>query len=416
LFVALRGPNFDGHNFLADAITAGAGAALLSRAVSTPLPYVLVADTRLALGAFASFWRGQFKIPVIAVTGSNGKTTVKEMIGAILSRRAPACVTRGNLNNDIGVPLTLLRLRQPDRAAVIEMGMNHRGEIDYLTRLTRPTIALITNAAEAHLADLGSVADIARAKGEIFAGLAPDGTAIINADDAFAELWKKLAAPRPYLTFGLDNKAFVSAHYQTDRRGSAIHLQTTQGDIDMRLPLLGRHNVLNALAASTASLAAGASLEDVRNGLAQVKPVAGRLQIRDGINGARVIDDSYNANPASLAAGLQVLKDFTGERVLVFGDMGELGPAEPALHQRVGELAKQLRIQRLYAIGDLARLAVAAFGKGGRRFDGYEALVDALLDTMHGDMTILVKGSRAMRMERVVSGIVRHERSAAETP
>jgi UDP-N-acetylmuramoyl-tripeptide--D-alanyl-D-alanine ligase len=415
LFVALKGPNFDGHHFLAEAITAGAAAALVARPIETPLPYVLVPDTRLALGAFAAFWRNQFTIPVIAVTGSNGKTTVKEMIGAILSERGAGCVTRGNLNNDIGVPLTLLRLRQGDRFAVVEMGMNHRGEIEYLSRLTRPTIALITNAAEAHLAGLGSVEEVARAKGEIFTGLPPDGVAVINADDAFADLWKTLAAPRRYLTFGLDTKAFVNAQHRADRRGSAVHLQTTHGDIDMRLPLLGRHNVMNALAASTAALAAGAPLEDVRSGLQKLQTVAGRLELKDGINGARVIDDTYNANPASLAAGLQVLRDFSGERVLVFGDMGELGPAGPALHQRVGDLARRLGIQRLYALGELARLAVVAFGKGGRRFDSHEALIDALLDTMHGDMTILVKGSRAMHMERVVAGIVRQPTSVAES-
>ncbi len=408
LFVALAGPNFDGHNFLAEAIHAGAAAALLSRPIDTPLPYVLVPDTRRALGELAAFWRGQFSIPVIAVTGSNGKTTVKEMIGAILAARGAGCVTRGNLNNDIGVPLTLLRLRASDRFAVIEMGMNHSGEIAYLSQLTCPTIALVNNAAEAHLAGLGSVEAIARAKGEIFSGLAADGTAIINADDAYADLWKRLAAPRRYVTFGLDTKAFVNATYRTDRRGSAVHLQTTQGDIDMQLPLLGRHNVMNALAASAAALAApGATLEEVRAGLERLKAVAGRLELKDGINGARVIDDTYNANPASLAAGLQVLKEFPGERVLVFGDMGELGEAAPALHQRVGELARSLGIQRLYALGDLARLAAGAFGQGGKRFDSYEALVDALLDIMHGEMTLLVKGSRAMRMERVVAGIVR---------
>jgi UDP-N-acetylmuramoyl-tripeptide--D-alanyl-D-alanine ligase len=414
LFVALAGPNFDGHNFLAEAIGAGAKAALLSRPIDTPLPYVLVPDTRRALGELAAFWRSQFNIPVIAVTGSNGKTTVKEMIGAILAARGAGCVTRGNLNNEIGVPLTLLRLRASDRFAVIEMGMNHSGEIAYLSQLARPTIALVNNAAEAHLAGLGSVEAIARAKGEIFTGLAANGIAIINADDAFAELWKGLAAPRRYWTFALDTKAFVNATYRTDRRGSAVRLQTTQGDIDMRLPLLGRHNVMNALAASSAALAAGATLEEVRAGLERLKAVAGRLELKDGINGARVIDDTYNANPGSLAAGLQVLKEFPGERVLVFGDMGELGEAAPALHQRVGELAHSLGIHRLYALGELARFAVGGFGQGGKRFDSYEALVDALLDIMHGEMTLLVKGSRAMRMERVVAGIVRPTATAAE--
>lgn len=407
LFVALVGPRFDGHRFLSEAAAAGAAGALSGRALATSLPYVETPDTRQALGAFAGFWRRQFRMPLIAVTGSNGKTTVKEMLAAILARRGKGCVTHGNLNNDIGVPLTLLRLRADDTHAVVEMGMNHRGEIEYLARLARPTVALITNVAEAHLAGLGSVAAIARAKGEIFTGLAADGTAVINADDAYSELWQSLAAPRRVVTFGLDRKADVSADVALDGDGCALRLKTPEGDIDMRLPLLGKHNALNALGATATALAAGAALPEVRAGLEKLKAVSGRLEIKPGIHGTRVIDDTYNANPSSLAAGLQVLRDFPGERALVLGDMAELGPAAVNIHRRVGELAKGLGIQKLFALGELSRHAVEAFGRGARHFDNPETLVDALLDCLHGEMTVLVKGSRSMRMERVVAGIAR---------
>jgi len=408
LYVAIKGERFDGHNFLAEAIGAGAAGALLARDMETPLPYVRVPNTRLALGNLGAFWRNQFQIPVIAITGSNGKTTVKEMIGAILGETGPGCVTRGNLNNDIGVPLTLTRMRASDRYAVIEMGMNHFGEIEYLSRLTRPTVALITNAGEAHLAGVGSLEGVARAKGEIFTGLRTAGTAVLNADDQFFPLWKTLVGKHRCLTFGLDGKADVSAQYRLTDSGSLIHLKTTtHGDIDMRVPLLGRHNVMNTLAGAGAAIAAGASLEQVKTGLEKLRTVSGRLEVKPGISGARIIDDTYNANPASVAAGLQVLREFRGERVLVLGDMGELGPSAADIHYRVGELANRLGIQRLFAIGELARVTVGAFGKGARHFDSPEALVEALQDCLHADMTVLVKGSRMMRMERIVAGITK---------
>ena len=414
LFVALTGPNFDGHNFLSQAIAKGAAGALLSRKLGTTLPYVHVADTRKALGDLAAFWRRQFQIPVIAVTGSNGKTTVKEMIGAILAESGRGCVTRGNLNNDIGVPLTLLRMRAADRFAVIELGMNHLGEIDYLSRMTAPTVALITNAAEAHLAGVGSLNGIARAKGEIFAGLIAGGVAVLNADDPFCALWRDLAAPHRVVTFGLDNRADFSARYRLEEHGCVIQLKSPKGDEQMRIPQIGRHNVLNALAATAAALNAGASLRDAVNGLQKLQAVAGRLELKQGISGARVIDDTYNANPGSLTAGLQVLKDAKGERVLVLGDMAELGDAGPDLHVRAGKLARDLGINRLYGIGDLAALAVAAFGEGAKHFGSAEALADALIDCMHSGMVILVKGSRVMQMDRVVAGIVRRSPLAAD--
>jgi len=406
LFVALVGPHFDGHGFVSEAAGKGAIGALVSRDLEADIAVVQVADTRLGLGQLAAYWRRQFQIPVIAVTGSNGKTTVKNMIAAILNVVGPTLATQGNLNNDIGVPLTLLCLRQGDRHAVIEMGMNHTGEIDYLTKLARPTIALINNAAAAHLAGLGSVEAVARAKGEIYAGLAADGIAVINADDAYADLWRELAAPHRVITFGLDQPADVSAEFQLDAGGSTIHLKTPHGGISMRLSLLGRHNVMNALAASSASLAAGVSLTDIQAGLEKLRSVTGRLEVKRGLNGARVLDDTYNANPGSLAAGVEVLKAASGERVLVLGDMGELGDAARDIHRRVGLLAKSLGIDQLYAVGELTQEAVEAFGKGAQHFTSHEALIENLRACLHAGMTVLVKGSRLMKMERVVAGIV----------
>ncbi len=406
LFVALRGPRFDGHAFLPEAEKLGAAAALVSRGGATTLPNVCVRDTRLALGQLAAYRRRQFSIPVIAVTGSNGKTTVKNMIAAILAETGPGLATQGNLNNDIGVPLTLLRLHAGDHYAVIEMGMNHAGEIDYLTRMVKPTIAVINNAGGAHLAGLGDVAHVARAKGEIFAGLESNGIAVINTDDAYAGLWKELATPRPILTFGLQNPADINAEFILDAVSSLLRLRTPRGNCELRLPLPGKHNVLNALAATAAALAAGVKLNDIRAGLEKLRNVPGRLEIKPGRNGARVWDDTYNANPASVAAGIEVLCAAGGERVLVIGDMGELGEAALEMHRQTGERARQAGIDRLLALGELSLAAVRAFGKSGQHFPDHESLVAALSNIMHPQMTVLVKGSRIMQMERVVTGIV----------
>ncbi len=405
LFVALIGPNFDGHGFLGEAQARGAAGALVSRAIQESIPTITVADTHLALGQLAAHWRARFSIPVVAVTGSNGKTTVKNMLAAIMAETGAGLATQGNLNNDIGVPLTLLRLKQGDHYAVIEMGMNHPGEIEYLTRLTRPTVALITNAGEAHLASLGSIEAVARAKGEIFSGLAQDGVAVINADDAHAGMWRTLAAPRRCLSFGLQHPADVSADYTLAITGSVIRLKTSHGESEMRLSLLGKHNVMNSLAAAAASIAAGAKLHDIRNGLEKLKTISGRLEIKKGANGARVLDDTYNANPSSLAAGIEALKEAEGERVLVLGDMAELGAAAADMHRRVGELARRLGVHKLYAVGELSRNAVAGFGDGAHHYRNQEELVESLLTGMHSDMTVLVKGSRVMRMEKVVERI-----------
>lgn len=415
LFIALIGPRFNGHAFIAEAARGGAVGALVSEPCAGPLPCIQVADTRLALGRLAAHWRGQFTGSLIGVTGSNGKTTVKNLIGAMLSAHAqphPGIVTEGNLNNDIGMPLTLLRLRAEHRFAVIEMGMNHAGEIDYLTRIARPTVALVNNAGPAHLEALGSIENVAHAKGEIFAGLAADGVAIINADDDYADLWRRLAAPRRIVTFGLDSPADVRARFTPADDGAVIELSTPAGAITMRSPLLGKHNAANVAAASAASLAAGVSLADIQRGLEKLRGISGRLEVKRGLNGARVLDDTYNANPGSLAAGLEVLREARGERVLVLGDMGELGESSLEIHARVGEMAHKVGVQRVFAVGKLTEETVKTFGEGARHFADQASLIAALAPQLRADMTVLVKGSRTMKMELVVAGIVANTDSA----
>jgi UDP-N-acetylmuramoyl-tripeptide--D-alanyl-D-alanine ligase len=304
LFVALRGPNFDAHQFLAQAADAGAVAALVEHDVAASMPFLKVSDTRAALGQLAASWRAQFSLPVIAVTGSNGKTTVKEMIAAILAKAGPVLATQGNLNNDIGVPLTLFDLGDAHRCAVIEMGANHPGEIASLCGIARPTIAAITLCAPAHLEGFGSVEGVAKAKGEIIAGLPGDGTAVLNADDPYLDLWRGLAGTRSVVTFGLGSGADVSARINgaADPDRSRFQLLTGQGEADIDMPLPGRHNIMNALAAAACTLAAGVALDAIRDGLNGMLPVKGRLVVKHLRSGARLIDDTYNANPSSLRA------------------------------------------------------------------------------------------------------------------
>ncbi len=325
LFVALRGPHFDGHNYLDQARRGGAAAAAVSQRSTAELPQLQVEDTRLALGGLAAYWRRQFAMPLIAVTGSNGKTTVKEMLAAILHRCGHTLVTRGNLNNDIGVPHTLFRLGEEHAYAVVELGANHPGEIAYLTGLVKPTVALINNAGPAHLEGFGSLEGVARAKGELFDCAGPATTCVINSDDGAAAMWKTLAAPRPVITFGLEPGADVSAEWQGDINSSEICLHTPEGNATTHIGLPGRHNVMNALAATAAALAAGVELDAVARGLQDAQTVHGRWESRPGIKGARIIDDTYNANPASLEAGLALLSAAGGEAWLVLGNMGELG-------------------------------------------------------------------------------------------
>ncbi len=408
LFFALSGEHFDGHRFLAEAAGRGARGAVVEREVADAgLPLLSVPDTRQALGLLAGNWRQRFDIPVVAITGSNGKTTVKEMLAAIFSQLAPTLVTPGNLNNDIGVPLTLFGLGGAHRYGVIEMGANHPGEIALLTRLVRPKVAVITQCAPAHLEGFGSIEGVARAKAEIYSDLDADGIAIINADDAYAGYWRSCCPATRQISFGLRSGADVSAT-QVQNNGGAMHfvLHTGAGKVPVRLPLLGAHNVMNALAAAACATALEIPLPRIASGLEAMRAVKGRLQLKPGCNGARVLDDTYNANPTSLQAAVDVLATFPGHHWLVLGDMGELGPTADDLHTRAGVSARQCGVERLFALGALSQCAARAFGAGAEHFTDSEALVARLRPALAADVAVLVKGSRAMAMERVVAAIV----------
>ncbi len=408
LFVALVGPNFDGHDFIAAARERGACAALVSRPVADPLPQLRVTDTLLALGQLSAAWRERFTGPLIALTGSNGKTTLKEMIAAILRPRGPTLATEGNLNNDIGVPLTLLRLGKDHAYAVIEMGANHPCEIAYLTGLAQPDVAIINNAGPCHLEGFGDVAGVARGKGEIFQGLGPDGVAVINRDDAYADYWVGLNQGRRVVDFGLDRPAVVSGRV-LDPTTNRFRLNAGGEEIEIQLPLPGRHNVRNALAATAGALAVGATLDDIRRGLESLRGVNGRMQRLRGRHGGTVIHDAYNANPASLAAALHAIGVESDRKWLVLGDMRELGPASDDLHARSGQEASAAGFERLYGLGEHSRAAVAAFGGSGQHFADVEILIAALTDELKRGgkpPVVLVKGSRGMRMERVVAALV----------
>jgi UDP-N-acetylmuramoyl-tripeptide--D-alanyl-D-alanine ligase len=413
LFVALRGERFDGHRFLEGARGRGAAAAMVDedsgpRVQDPGIPLLFVDDTKHALGRLATHWRGCFDLPLVAVTGSNGKTTVKEMIAAILRAHygeARVLATEGNLNNDIGVPLTLLRLRESHRAAVVELGMNHPGETAYLAAIANPSVALINNAQREHQEFMKDVAEVAREHGAVFAALRPDGVAVINADDEFSEYWKRLLTGKRVRDFGIDRPAQVSGRHDFTHFGSEIELRAPEGAARIELHADGRHNVLNACAAATCALAAGAGLDAVSRGLAAFSPVDGRMQRRSARSGATLIDDSYNANPDSVCAAIDVLAAAAGAKLLLLGDMGELGERGEEFHREVGRRARERGIDRLYATGALCRAAVEAFGKGARHFATVEELIAAAQDGLAPRTTVLVKGSRLMRMERVVQAL-----------
>ncbi len=411
LFVALKGANFDGSEFVSVAGQAGAAAAIVEKRIESAIPLLVVKDARLALGKLAAFWRSRFGIPVIAITGSNGKTTVKEMLASILREKGEVLATKGNLNNDIGLPLTLLGLRREHRFAVIEMGMNHPGEIRYLCSIASPDFALVTNAASAHLEGLGSVAAVARAKGEIFEGLKQEGTAIINADDAYAPLWRDLAKSRNIVDFGLNSGAGVTARYVLDEYGSDIVLNTPEGEIGTRLQVPGLHNVRNALAAAAAASAAGIDAKAIGQGLAKFAGVAGRMQRKTGKKGAVLVDDTYNANPDSVRAAIAWLSNAKGKTLLILGDMGELGPDSSKLHGEIGAAARDAGIGALLTLGKASEAAAMAFGKGAHHFGEIETLVGKAQSLLEPGMTVLVKGSRFMKMERVVEQLEEREKA-----
>lgn len=410
LFVGIRGERFDGQSFAAQALAAGAAAAMVGEETAQDLPgasLLVVDDTRLALGRLAAFWRRRFDLPLVAITGSSGKTTVKEMLAAVLREAAGAeavLATAGNLNNDIGMPLTLLGLRSAHRYAVIELGMNHLGEIGYLSRLARPTVALINNAGTAHIGELGSVEAIARAKGEIFEGLADGGVAMINLDDNYAGYWRGLNAARRVVDFGVEHKGAISARYELAPTGSLVTMFTPDGEFVVTLNVAGMHNVRNAVAAAAAAHVLGVAHPAVAAGLAAYRGVKGRLQRKSLPGGATLIDDTYNANPESMKAAISVLAAHRGPKVLVMGDMGELGSEAEALHASAGRFARQAGIDRLFAFGELSIAAARSYG-GGRHFTDLGELVAAVSAALDRDTAVLVKGSRFMRMERVVEAL-----------
>lgn len=409
LFFAIPGKMTDGHQHLFEAKQKGAKAAIVMHKVACNLPQIQVTDTFNALGKLASFWRSKFQLPIIAATGSNGKTTLKNMLAAILRSAChedarKVLANRGNFNNHLGLPLTLAELNKDHVFAVLEMGMNHFGEIDYLSRLAKPDIAIINNAAAAHLDGVGDVAGVARAKAEIFSGLTIHGTAILNRDDAFYDFWRAQIGNRKYITFGLHHDADVTAILPAS--ANHVHVRTPQGHLAISLPLIGRHNVLNALAATAATIACGIDLAAIKQGLENIQPEPGRLQVHSLPNQVNIIDDTYNANPFSLQAGVEALKQFSGKRIVVLGDMKELGKEEVELHQAAGRDIRAAGIDFLFTYGELSEETAAHFGDGGFHFTDQEKLIQALRPFLCTSATILIKGSRSMHMERVVHALL----------
>jgi UDP-N-acetylmuramoyl-tripeptide--D-alanyl-D-alanine ligase len=404
LFVALRGPRFDAHEFLATAAEQGAAAALVERRQLMNLPQIEVGDTRLALGCLAATWRTTWMGKMVALTGSNGKTSTKEMIAAILRERGATLATRGNLNNDIGVPLTLAELAHEHAFAVIEMGANHCGEIAYLAALARPDVALVTNTGRAHIEGFGGAWGVVRGKGEIFGGLRDGGVALINADDKSAAFFAAVNPGRA-LRFGHGAGAEVQGRWQATPQGGVLHLHAAEGEVTIQLQVAGEHNGRNALAAASAALALGFELEEIQAGLESYAGMPGRLQRKRGPEESVLWDDTYNANPDSLRAGIEAVRGQGGETWLVLGDMGELGPESAVLHAESGRLARTLGVARLFAVGPLALHAAQAFGPGAEHFTTIETLVAALDEALRPGVHVLIKGSRSSRMERVVQAL-----------
>jgi UDP-N-acetylmuramoyl-tripeptide--D-alanyl-D-alanine ligase len=421
LFVALAGERVDGHQFVSAAAAAGAGAVLVERAMAAGdtdlgVPALQVASTIAALARLAGWWRQRIAPQLIAITGSNGKTTVKELVGCILATDArlrgvepqtELLVTQGNFNNHLGLPLTLLRLRPGHRRAVVELGMNHPGELTTLSALARPQVALINNVQRAHVGLLGSLAAVARAKGEIFSGLAPDGTAVINADDPHADALAAMAGARRAIRFSAVSAADVGPllDARAEGTGQRLHFSVAGREYRCQLPLPGRHNASNLLAAIAAVLPLGVSVETACAAVADFPGVPGRLRTHILASGARVIDDTYNANPDSVLAALAVLAAQDGRRILVLGDLGELGEGAPAMHAEMGRAARAAGVDSLYGLGSLVAEAARAFGAQARVTEDAVELIGWLKPDLDRHTTVLIKGSRFMRMERIVAGL-----------
>lgn len=414
LFFALKGEKFDGHAYAKQALADGAAAVVVNAdsEVTELSPALLVKDTYAALGALAADWRQQFAGPVIGVTGSNGKTTVKEMLANILAAHTgdteQVLATKGNLNNHIGMPMTLLSMRKTHQYAVLEMGMNHAGELRYLTNIAKPDVVLINNAGNAHLGELGSLEAIAAAKGEIIEGLADDGTVVLNGDDNFYDFWSTLAEGKSQLRFGLS--AGLDVQGTMTSKGD-LQMSTPKGEVTVSLNCLGVHNAKNALAAATVGIALDIPLVSIKAGLERFDDVAGRLQRLQGLAGALVINDTYNANPASMQVAIDVLAAMDGETILVAGDMGELGEDAEALHAASGAYAKQAGVTAMYTLGELSAAMSGAFGANGQHLESVETLIEQLKQQLKEHTTVLVKGSRFMKMERVVDAITTNKKA-----
>ncbi|TCF98296.1 UDP-N-acetylmuramoyl-tripeptide--D-alanyl-D-alanine ligase [Paraburkholderia strydomiana] len=423
LFVAIKGERFDAHDFLGDVAARNVTAALVSR---TPqdwsVPALRVTDTRVGLGALARGWRRKFGMPLVAVTGSNGKTTVKEMIASIFAAAVGAdarLATAGNFNNDIGLPLTLFRLNAAHRLAVVELGMNHPGETSLLAKIAEPTVAVVNNAQREHQEFMATVEAVALEHASVIHALNPDGVAVFPANDAFASIWRVAATGNRIVDFALNSDERTTEAAVTGRfDGKLLSVDTPQGHVEITLQVLGNHNAHNALAATSAALAAGVSLDAIKRGLESFGAVKGRLQVKHAalgtLAGATVIDDTYNANPDSMRAAIDVLASHASPRVLVMGDMGEVGDNGPEFHREIGAYAKERGIDALYAMGDASRDACTAYGAGAHHVADIGTLVAQLQQAGFGAAaTLLVKGSRFMQMERVVDAVTSPQPNAA---
>ena len=422
LLFALKGDRFDASDFVAQAAEQGAVGAVVEHHVAADIAQVEVADTRLALGDYAKAWRRRYNIPAVGVTGSNGKTTVKEMVAAIMRASTGSddavLATKGNLNNDIGLPLTVLQLRERHEIAVFEMGASAAGEIKYLASVAAPQVGIVTNAAAAHLEGFGSLAGVANAKGELFSALPEHGIAVLNHDDAFYDCWRERCGHVAQLSFGQSSAAdFFATKIEEDPDAPELRfeLHSPLGDVPLSLPMAGRHNVLNALAAAAASVSLGADLDAVAQGLRSMANVGGRLRLVAGAKGVRVFDDTYNANPDSVNAAIEFIAAQTGTRWLVLGDMGELGPDAPGLHSMVGEQVARANIDGLWCVGELSRSTAIAFGDSAHWYADVAALIEALSDAMVPNVTVLVKGSRFMELERVVLALTESQAEGAQS-
>lgn len=415
LFVALQGEHFDGHNFLNDPqLQKLAAAVMVNRELDSFQKSVLIVPNTLqALGALAAGWRNQFKLALIAVTGSNGKTTVKEMIAAILAATTHEknfLATRGNLNNEIGVPLTLLRLNIQHEYAVVELGMNHPGEITTLAHIVQPSVGLVNNAQREHQEFMHTVEAVARENGCVISALPKNGIAIFPADDAYTSIWRELAGTRQIIDFALQRKAAVTGYYQTNNEGLHLKIFTPIGILECQLHTFGEHNARNALAATACALAIGIPLDAIRTGLMNFQPVKGRLQYQALSNNITLIDDTYNANPDSVRAAIDVLAHASGPRLLILGDMGEVGTQGPEFHREIGRYAQAHGIETFFAIGALMQHAVTAFGHGASHFNDAATLLTAVREKLHPGVTLLVKGSRFMHMEHIVTSLIQKEK------